>query len=574
MMDTIGEEERRARVMELAEHQMEALQRLDGVVENQRALLERTRSSHRERRRREEGDGGEEEEVPPDDEGGPHAEHAEGAPNDNPRRAGRQGNTSCPITHLYLAISVLLAVLAIVTSPSNTLFPSIRVSVTRPAQQKDREEGGNAKEVREVGGKHVAEGMDMGTSWAASGRESGMQFVAHSKARQPSPAEPQTEKMGADSLPTSSPSTWTSWTDYAVTFVREVNEHVAEHFSVFQKLQRQSHQPVAGEAAEPPAPSQRWLPPWEWKNQKQPRARDVPVPVEGRPKLPSRSKKNSFANVKLHALLAPVLRSFDPFSVLPSLPTNEGRDTAAQSPTDHANGTGSGAFLSAIDTIFTSTPRLIAVANLLLAVTYLLQTAVADLFLGPVSVHSATANPRGAAANNRLVHDPATRRRRAGRERLGGFLLFKLLLISAVLEPDSFDLFILLSWYTLLSFLRSLAHLAGTTARHVAQSGEAPGPGALRLLVLVLACDAFAAIGCVAAFSPAGVHMLLLLTSDCVVLAIDATIHILRHCGATMEEAYRLEVTELEERQVELREESSDAVVPKALTLTKWATPK
>ena len=38
-------------------------------------------------------------------------------------------------------------------------------------------------------------------------------------------------------------------------------------------------------------------------------------------------------------------------------------------------------------------------------------------------------------------------------------MVFKLLLISAVVEPDTLDLLILLSWYTLLSFLRSLAHL-------------------------------------------------------------------------------------------------------------------
>ena len=39
-----------------------------------------------------------------------------------------------------------------------------------------------------------------------------------------------------------------------------------------------------------------------------------------------------------------------------------------------------------------------------------------------------------------------------GSEKMGGFLVFKLLLISAVVAPDTLDLLILLSWYTLLNF--------------------------------------------------------------------------------------------------------------------------
>lgn len=44
----------------------------------------------------------------------------------------------------------------------------------------------------------------------------------------------------------------------------------------------------------------------------------------------------------------------------------------------------------------------------------------------------------GASTSNRI--------HRSGRERLGGYLLFKLLLISAVVDPDTLDLLILLSW--------------------------------------------------------------------------------------------------------------------------------
>lgn len=150
------------------------------------------------------------------------------------------------------------------------------------------------------------------------------------------------------------------------------------------------------------------------------------------------------------------------------------------------------------------------------------------------------------------VQEQTRRQRRMGRERLGGYLLFKLLLIAAVVEPDTLDLLILLSWYTLLSFLRSLAHLAGYSITSAAQSGRPPRPGALRLLVAVMVCNASAAFFCVALFHAAGWNMLLLLTCDCVLLGADAMVHVVRHMGATMEERHRGRIAELEERQVRI----------------------
>ena len=84
----------------------------------------------------------------------------------------------------------------------------------------------------------------------------------------------------------------------------------------------------------------------------------------------------------------------------------------------------------------------------------------------------------GATTSNRI--------HRSGRERLGGYLLFKMLLISAVVAPDTLDLLILLCWYTLLSFLRSLAHLAGMTTAHDIAAGQSPRHGVLKLLLAVL----------------------------------------------------------------------------------------
>ena len=184
-----------------------------------------------------------------------------------------------------------------------------------------------------------------------------------------------------------------------------------------------------------------------------------------------------------------------------------------------------------LDKILTSTPRLLAIANLLLALTYLLHTAVAEWFLQP---------------------DWNTR------DRLGGFLVFKLLLISAVVAPDTLDLLILLSWYTLLSFLRSLAHLCDGTTLHTAQSGQPPRPGVLKLLALVLLSDILAASVCVALFHGAGRDMVLLLTCDCALLGLDVLSHILRHGAQVLEVQHGDAVSRIEREQLRLHARNED----------------
>lgn len=187
-----------------------------------------------------------------------------------------------------------------------------------------------------------------------------------------------------------------------------------------------------------------------------------------------------------------------------------------------------------IDKVITSTPRLLAIANLLLSLTFLLHTAVADWFLG---------------SGLRHIHESA-----AGRERLGGFLVFKLLLISAVVGPDTLDLLILLSWYTLLSFLRSLAHLCNGTIQHTIQSGQRPRSGVLKLLIAVLCSDTVAAAVCVALFHGAGWGMILLLTCDCALLGVDVICHILLHLGQVLENQHAERVTRLEAEQRRVRD--------------------
>ena len=223
----------------------------------------------------------------------------------------------------------------------------------------------------------------------------------------------------------------------------------------------------------------------------------------------------------------------NPSSVETLLLTEEGYGTEDM-PTIASQST-SPPFITIVDKTFSSTPRLIAIANFLIVLTYLLQKALADLFLGNTP---------------QLFPNEASRRQRVGRERFVGFLLFKLLLISVVLELDQIDLFIFLVWYTLVTFLRSLSHLAGNTANHASQSGEPPCPGVLRLLVLVLVCNVSAAMGCMAIFTDW--NILLLLTFDCILLGIDVVTHIMRHVVSTAEEVHRMKISLLEERQLEL----------------------
>ena len=234
-----------------------------------------------------------------------------------------------------------------------------------------------------------------------------------------------------------------------------------------------------------------------------------------------------------------------------------------------------------LDKILTSTPRLLAIANFLLSVTYLMHAAVAAWFLGPSSTPATTTtttannnnNNNNAMMMNWTTPSPATpattmmattttspasspsssaATAAAARERMGGFLVFKLLLISAVVTPDTLDLLILLSWYTLLSCLRSLDHLAHATTTYIASSGQTPQSGVLQLLALVLLVDIFAASCCVALFYQAGWGMVLLLTCDCALLATDVLQHMIRHGSNVLDHTHTMTIQQLETRQLEL----------------------
>lgn len=212
-----------------------------------------------------------------------------------------------------------------------------------------------------------------------------------------------------------------------------------------------------------------------------------------------------------------------------------------------------------IDKVVKSTPRLLAVANFMLAMAYLLHSAVALWFLGPRHRQGYPFNGRdnSMAGNQQQGVPPGmvvelSPSSNGARERMGGFLVFKLLLISAVVAPDTLDLLILLTWYTWLSCLRSLDHLAHTTTTHLAALGHSPRNGAVKLLFLVLGCDIVAATSCLALFHSAGLDIVLLLTCDCALLAVDVFSHILRFLQCVLEEEHTTSIRGMEARQVEL----------------------
>lgn len=230
------------------------------------------------------------------------------------------------------------------------------------------------------------------------------------------------------------------------------------------------------------------------------------------------------------------------------------------------DGSFSNIFTNIIDKVLKSTIRLCIITNFLLTMTYLLHSAVAAWFLshsGSSEDSNNTAAMRG-QHETRLREDPArmvsewsfpsSSGATGARERMGGFLIFKLLLISAVLAPDTLDLMILVTWFTLLGCLRSLDHLAHSTNIHLAAMGQPPKKGIVQLLFWVLACDIVAAGSCMALFHTAGYGMVLLLTCDCALLGTDAVSHVLKYYQSVLENSHDNDIRVLEERQLDLHQ--------------------
>jgi Ring finger domain/CUE domain len=218
---------------------------------------------------------------------------------------------------------------------------------------------------------------------------------------------------------------------------------------------------------------------------------------------------------------------------------------------------------SLIDKVLTSTVRLLLIANWLVALTLMLHAAVAELFLGPTSALPGAGNGSNTNAHaTDPTRDPWTAApgpaiggggssNQPSRDRVSGFLVFKLLLLSAVVTPDTLDLLILLSWFTALAFLRSLVALSAQQNDAAQAAGQMPAPGVLRLLLAVLCCDCMAATVCATLFHKAGIGMVLLLTCDCALLAIDSVQLILLNLQLVWEVQNTDRLRAIEDQQLE-----------------------
>lgn len=572
--DDDDDEERRTRIMELAQQQQMTIQLLDEVVANQRNLSAnrlRRRRLHRDDDSDHDGLGGEGHQEHPQQEE-EEEQPANNNNNDGPRiiprrqqhqphhnRHHREGRSLFTVTQIYFIVSALFAFLAVVTSPSNIgMTASLSKLKYYSFDTSAMKKSGSVATNNHHGGEVVVEksavknyrgGVDINLSKGQHHSDgavgTGYAFIPNAKKQQHqqrrsmksnSERAPHKKKVSSSDL---------SWEELLIEAFENIRDHYKEQYLILQNFWMYGSLTNLSD----PSTTDRHQPfvwslfPWTWgKN-------------EESDKLIASTKKNGGTaknnNFSLYSIAMGVIdpSPYNAASEEKAAPTADIPGSSLSSEEEEKKSS-----VSLAEKILSSTPRLIAIANLLLALVYLFHAAIADLFLGTSTV--TLNNPfrtRQRQQHGNTTDEQTRRQRRVGRERLGGYLLFKLLLISSVLDPDTEDLLILFSWYMVLSFLRSLAHLAGSTANHAIQSGQSPRPGALRLLIAVLICDIAAAVGCIVLFRGAGWHMLLLLTCDCALVGADTLAHIVKHFGSTMEESHRSRTSSLEEELANIR---------------------
>jgi len=584
--DDDDNEERRTRIMELAQQQQMTIQLLDEVVANQRNLQENLEGNRLRRRRQQrdvnnDGLGGhaehqllEEEEPPPaNNDNIIHRRQQQQAPNNPMHHHHREGGSLFTVTQIYFIVSALFAFLAVVTSPSNIgmsapLFSKLHYSfdktVVKRGDVASNNHGGGVVETTAVkkysGG--VDDNLSKGTD--SNGVVGNNQDFFHPPAwhhQQRTIKSSDSERSPKKGKKTSSTSDDVTWEELLTEAFENIRDHYKDQYLILQNFWMYGTLSNLSDPSSAATDSHReedryvWsIFPWTWWGRKS----HLKKNEDSNKSIALSQNNGGISKGKTFSLYSIAMDVIDP------PPYHAASEEKAASSTDTSSGASrSGeeekketpSAVSLAEKILSSTPRLIAIANLLLALVYLFHAALADLFLGTSNVDQ-TRQQQHQQGNT--ADDQIRRQRRAGRERLGGYLLFKLLLISSVLDPGTEDLLILFSWYMVLSFLRSLTHLAGSTASRASQSGQPPHPGALRLLIAVLICDVVAATACIVLFRGAGWHMLLLLTCDCALVAADAMAHIVKYFGSTMEERHRSRNSSLEEELANLRRRSRE----------------
>jgi len=214
-----------------------------------------------------------------------------------------------------------------------------------------------------------------------------------------------------------------------------------------------------------------------------------------------------------------------------------------------------------IGKVLASNFRLLLIANCVMVLAVLLHSAVADWFLGDCGPHHQNAvtnhDQARAADPNKIINSNNNQQQlpqpqpsptgvppsinnaaSTSHKRMTSFLVFKVLLISAVVRPDTVDVLILLSWYTVLLFLWSLASLGAQRTEQAQQQRlqtnknidndnnvqQLQHSGVWKLLVFCLCMDCSAAAIFVGLVHGAGIGMVLLLTMDCALLGVDCTL--------------------------------------------------
>eukprot|EP00986_Skeletonema_menzelii_P009238 scaffold4151_cov137-Skeletonema_menzelii.AAC.10 len=571
--DVDDDEDRRTRIMELAQQQQMTIQLLDRVVENQRNLQGNLNESRlRRRRRQRDNDDGlvgllEEEGQPPgNDNDMPRMQHH--PPNHNHMHRHREGGSLFTVTQIYFIVSALFAFLAVVTSPSTgrgvPLFSPLQYSFDKNVQNEAvKTSSDHAEEVVEMSAMKKYRGaVEVDDNYPSKGQDSSdgavgrsneeffrppsWHYQSHHRSMKTTNTERAPKKVKMGSSPSDNKLTWEELLSESFENIRDHYKEqyiILQNFWMYGTLTNLSN-PSSTTNSQREEDLLVWsIFPWNG-GRKSPAKKN-----DDAKKLISLSQTTSggISKGKKFSLYSIAMDVIDPPPYHAPVEESAADTTSGASSAEERKISSAG---SLAEKILSSTPRLIAIANLLLALVYLIHAAIADLFLGPSNVTQS--RQRGEQQGN-AVDDQTRRQRRMGREKLGGYLLFKLLLISSVLDPGTDDLLILFSWYMVLSFLRSLTHLAGSTANRVSRSGQPPRPGTLRLLMAVFICDVIAAAGCIVLFRGAGWHLLLLLTCDCALVAADTMAHIVKYFGLTMEERHRSQISSTEEELANLR---------------------
>eukprot|EP00123_Amoebidium_parasiticum_P001572 comp12699_c0_seq1/m.7795 comp12699_c0_seq1/g.7795 ORF comp12699_c0_seq1/g.7795 comp12699_c0_seq1/m.7795 type:complete len:658 (-) comp12699_c0_seq1:525-2498(-) len=118
-------------------------------------------------------------------------------------------------------------------------------------------------------------------------------------------------------------------------------------------------------------------------------------------------------------------------------------------------------------------------------------------------------------------------------DRLLNYLMYKIMFIGAILEPDLKELVVWTTWFSFLGFLRVFSMLARDRFEYLTFSPTTPWGTHVRILGLLCGIQglnmAWLAV-CLAVFAEAGISIVLLLTFECYTLFLDTLQTQIKYC--------------------------------------------